>query len=153
MLMLKKTTNDCMSTLSAPEGTKPICLVRRVMIWAVLIATASMVVACASQKPAGPEKHYRETGLASYYAHRFHGRRTASGETYLEDRLTAAHRWLPFGTRLKVTNLTNGRKVYVRVNDRGPFIKGRIIDLSNAAAQKIDMIDQGIVKVTVEEIE
>lgn len=112
-----------------------------------------MLVACASQQPVKQKNRYRETGLASYYAHRFHGRRTASGETYLEDRLTAAHRRLPFGTRLKVTNTTNGREVHVRVNDRGPFVQGRIIDLSHAAAQKIKMVRQGIVKVTVEEID
>lgn len=112
-----------------------------------------MMAACASQQTVKPKERYQETGLASYYAHRFHGRQTASGETYLDDRLTAAHRWLPFGTRLKVTNLTNGREVDVRVNDRGPFIKGRVIDLSYAAAQKLNMIRQGIVKVTVAEID
>jgi len=143
----------CAPICLTPFMPKPTSVDRRVLVWAAMIASALMLMACASQQPVKQKGLYRETGLASYYAHRFHGRRTASGETYLEDRLTAAHRWLPFGTRLKVTNTTNGREVHVRVNDRGPFVQGRIIDLSHAAAQKIKMVRQGIVKVTVEEID
>lgn len=119
----------------------------------VMVLEVLLLTACASQPKPKPKERYQETGLASYYAHRFHGRRTASGETYNENHLTAAHRRLPFGTRLKVTNLTNGREVYVRVNDRGPFIKGRIIDLSYAAAQELKMIREGVVKVSVEIID
>jgi rare lipoprotein A len=94
----------------------------------------------------------REDGIASYYASRYHGRPTASGETFNVDALTAAHRTLPFGTRVRVTNLNNGRSVIVRVNDRGPFVDGRVIDLSPAAARRIDMIQAGVVPVKVEVI-
>jgi len=147
------TTSGCATTSPTHLMPKPTSVPRRVLVWAAMTASALMLVACASQKPVEQKDRYRETGLASYYAHRFHGRRTASGETYLEDRLTAAHRWLPFGTRLKVTNLTNGREVHVKVNDRGPFVQGRIIDLSYAAAQELKMIRPGVVKVAVEEID
>ena len=88
-------------------------------------------------------------GIASYYAEPYHGRRTANGEvfdTYRE--MTAAHRTLPFNTVVRVTNKANSETVDVRINDRGPFIEGRVIDLSLAAAQKIDMVRAGIVPVT-----
>lgn len=91
-----------------------------------------------------------DMGIASYYAHKFHGRTTASGEEYDMYDLTAAHPNLPFGTVVKVTNLENGKSVKVRINDRGPFVEGRIIDLSYKAAQKIDMIEKGLVEVSVE---
>ncbi len=92
-------------------------------------------------------------GVASYYAHEFHGRTTASGEVYDENALTAAHRELPFGTRVLVTNLSNERDVVVRINDRGPFVTGRIIDLSYAAARRLDFIEEGITTVRVEVVE
>ena len=91
-----------------------------------------------------------EEGEASYYAHKYHGRTTANGETYDENKMTAAHKTLPFGTTVRVTNLANGKKVVVRINDRGPFIKGRIIDLSYKAAGELDYISRGVVKVRVE---
>lgn len=86
-------------------------------------------------------------GAASYYGKRFHGRRTANGERFNMNALTAAHRSLPFGTKVKVTNKQNGKSVVVRINDRGPFIKGRQIDLSRGAAAKIGMLDAGVAKV------
>lgn len=89
-------------------------------------------------------------GIASYYSDRFHGRKTASGELYDKNELTAAHRTLPFGTVLKVTNSANGLSVIVRVNDRGPVKTSRIIDLSKAAAEAIDMIRDGLVEVEIE---
>ncbi len=91
-----------------------------------------------------------ETGLASYYGAEFHGKKTASGEVFDQWKLTCAHRKLAFGTRVKVTNLTNGKSVVVRVNDRGPWVSGRVIDLSYAAARKLDMIGEGVVKVRIE---
>ena len=91
-----------------------------------------------------------EVGIASYYGDAFHGRKTASGEVFDQWKLTCAHRNLPFGTRLKVTNLENKRSVVVRVNDRGPWVSGRIVDLSYAAAKKIGMIEQGLAKVRIE---
>lgn len=89
-------------------------------------------------------------GIASYYSARMHGRRTASGELLHKDSLTCAHPTLPFGTRVKVTNLKNGLTTVVRVTDRGPFGRGRVIDLSTAAAKELDMIRDGIVKVKLE---
>ena len=89
------------------------------------------------------------TGKASYYADKFVGRKTASGELYSATKLTCAHRTLPFGTMLRVTNTSNGKSVDVKVNDRGPYAEGRIVDLSRAAAEKIDMIRAGVVSVSV----
>jgi rare lipoprotein A len=91
-----------------------------------------------------------ERGLASYYADKYHGRPTASGEIYNRRAMTAAHRTLPFGTRVRVTNQRNRKSVVVRINDRGPFVQGRIIDLSRAAAESVSMIRDGVVEVTVE---
>jgi len=86
-------------------------------------------------------------GIASWYGPNFHGRRTASGEIYNMYDYTAAHKTLPLGTYVRVINLENGKSVVVRINDRGPFVKNRIIDLSYAAAKKIDMIDKGTARV------
>lgn len=91
-----------------------------------------------------------ETGLASFYHVMFHGRRTANGEKFSNKALTAAHPTLPFGTRLRVINLTNNRSVIVRVNDRGPMLKDRIIDLTQRAARELGFQYHGIVKVEVE---
>lgn len=90
-----------------------------------------------------------DTGVASWYGERFHGRRTASGETFDMTQLTAAHKSLPFGTRVRVRNLDNGREVEVRINDRGPFTPGRVIDLSHAAAAAIGILQSGTARVAV----
>lgn len=87
--------------------------------------------------------------MASYYAETYNGKKTANGEIYQSNKLTAAHKKLPFGTKVKVTNLANGKTVKVRINDRGPFVPGRIIDLTRAAAKKIDMVGAGVVKVKI----
>jgi rare lipoprotein A len=89
-------------------------------------------------------------GMASWYGPGFAGRRTANGEVFDPSQLTAAHRSLPFGTQVRVTNLSNGRSVVVRINDRGPFARGRIIDLSRAAAERIGMIGSGTARVRLE---
>ncbi len=91
-----------------------------------------------------------ETGKASYYSDKLHGKKTASGEPYDRTKLTAAHRTLKFGTKVKVTNLANNRSVVVRINDRGPAIKARIIDLSRAAAEQIGVIQAGVADVRIE---
>lgn len=83
------------------------------------------------------------TGVASYYGKRFHGRMTANGEYFDMNAMTAAHKTLPFGTRLRVTNQSTGKSVIVRINDRGPYIRGREIDLSRKAAEKIGLIKRG----------
>lgn len=98
-------------------------------------------------------KNYKKTGIASWYGTKFHGRRTSSGEIYDMLKMTAAHKTLPLPTYVKVTNLKNGKKIIVRVNDRGPFKDGRIIDLSYAAAHKLGMTNEGIAKVKVEAID
>jgi rare lipoprotein A len=90
-----------------------------------------------------------ETGRGSYYADKFEGRPTASGEKFDQGKMTAAHRTLPFGTKVKVTNVANGRSVTVTVNDRGPFAAGRIIDVSKKAANKLGMVDAGVANVKI----
>jgi rare lipoprotein A len=100
----------------------------------------------------GPERAsatrgYLEEGLASYYADRYHGRPTASGEKLDQKKFTAAHPKLPFGTCLRVVNMENNRSVEVRVNDRGPYVKGRVVDVSMAAAQRLALVDKGLARV------
>ena len=90
-----------------------------------------------------------ETGKASYYADKFNGRKTANGQTFRQGKRTAAHKTLPFGTKVKVKNLSNGRTVKVRINDRGPFVAGRIIDLSKKAARRLDMVNTGVANVEI----
>jgi rare lipoprotein A len=93
---------------------------------------------------------YKARGVASWYGKKFHGNPTSNGERYDMHRMTAAHKTLPLPTNVKVTNLSNGRSIIVRVNDRGPFVKNRLIDLSYAAAQELDMIGAGTAQVEVE---
>jgi|tagenome__1003787_1003787.scaffolds.fasta_scaffold20845820_3 rare lipoprotein A len=87
-------------------------------------------------------------GTASFYGKGFHGRRAANGETFNMNAMTAAHRSLPFGTRLQVTNMKNGRSVVVRISDRGPFIRNRVLDVSYGAAKALDMVQAGTAKVS-----
>ncbi len=96
---------------------------------------------------------FRQEGIASWYGNEFNGRPTASGEIFDSSKLTAAHLSLPFGTMLVVTNQHNNKKVTVRVNDRGPFVAARIIDVSRAAAEQLDMISTGTAPVVIESIE
>ncbi len=123
---------------------------------AVLLAAVMLLPGCGRKKPripvpppvtAGPQ-----VGLASWYGHPYHGRRTASGELYDMNQLTAAHRTLAFGTWVRVRNLDNGKTVDVRINDRGPFVRDRIIDLSRAAAEAIGMIGTGTARVRLQVI-
>ena len=111
----------------------------------VLIGLLALGVA-AQAKDSGQAQE----GNASYYADSFQGKKTASGASYDQNALTAAHRTLPFGTKVKVTYLKTGKSVVVEINDRGPYAKGRIIDLSTAAARKIGMIKRGHGKVRLE---
>jgi rare lipoprotein A len=93
---------------------------------------------------------FREQGIASWYGPGFHGKQTANGERYDMHGMTAAHRVLPFGTRVKVTNLENGKSIVVRINDRGPFAKERVIDLTRTGAERIGMIAKGTAPVRLE---
>ena len=102
----------------------------------LIILGISVIVACSPK--------VTQTGKAYYYADKFNGRKTASGEKFRSSKLTAAHRTLPFGTKVKVTNLNNGKSVKVTINDRGPFVASRIIDLSKKAARKIGIDKEGV---------
>lgn len=95
---------------------------------------------------------YDKEGKASWYGQTHHGRRTSSGETFDMNGLTAAHRSLPLGSTIRVTNLTNGRSVVLRVNDRGPFVGGRIIDVSHRAARELNFVQAGVARVRVETV-
>lgn len=96
------------------------------------------------------QKAFEQTGVASFYADKFEGRTTANGEIYFHDKKTAAHQTLPFGSIVKVTNLVNNKFTVVRINDRGPYVNNRIIDLSASAAKELEFIENGIVKVKLE---
>ncbi len=136
---------------------------RRLASPALLALVVAFAASCASKKPPPPAarpvppppaatpKGWSEEGLASWYGgdDGFEGKPTASGEIYDSSKLTAAHRDLPLGTVVDVTSLDTGRAVRVRINDRGPFVKGRIIDLSHAAAQEIAMLGPGVARVRV----
>jgi rare lipoprotein A len=123
---------------------------------ALIVAVALAGAACTSARRPTPaaaverERGEVELGKASWYGPRFHGRKTASGERFDRHAMTAAHKRLRFGTRVRVTNLGNGQSVIVRINDRGPYARGRIIDLAEAAARRIGMIEAGVIKVELE---
>jgi rare lipoprotein A len=109
-----------------------------------------MTAGCATTGGAYKGKRgYTERGLASWYGPGFHGKPAANGEIYDQDAMTAAHRTLPFETVVEVRNRDNGRRVEVRITDRGPFVKGRIIDLSRAAARQLEMIGPGVAQVEI----
>jgi rare lipoprotein A len=127
----------------------------RVLRGVVALLALLMIAGCAGrdgrhvERGSGPSGWNGEQGQASFYADRYHGRRTASGEAHDRNALTAAHRSLPFGTRVRVARLDNGREVVVRINDRGPFVRGRVIDLSRRAAEVLDMVGRGVVPVRI----
>ena len=118
-----------------------------------LIAILAAGCAGTLPEPGDLDDRPRETGVASYYAKKFEGRRTASGDRYDGDRLTAAHRTLPFGTRVRVTNLANDASVVVTVNDRGPFRRNRVIDVSRRAARALGFIADGTTVVAIEVVD
>jgi len=116
---------------------------------AVLVVCTTLLVSCAPYQAGRRPVHYKTTGHASWYGPGFAGRKTANGERFNPSKLTCAHKTLPFGTTLKVTHTENGKSVVVRVNDRGPFIRGRVIDLSKEAARRIGMLGSGTAKVEI----
>ena len=121
----------------------------------LLMASLLLLAGCTGLSHIPDNGHaadYRAEGLASWYGRRHHGRHTASGERFDQHALTAAHRSLPFGTRLRVTNRDNGRSVVVRVNDRGPHARGRLIDVSRKAAEQLGMLNSGEAPVRVERL-
>ena len=115
-------------------------------------ALLSLLAGCASTDTVDPHG-YDQTGIASYYGARHQGKRTASGERFDKNSLTAAHRQLPFGTRVKVTNLNNDKSCVVRINDRGPHTRGRLIDVSHEAAEQLGMLRSGTAKVRVQALD
>jgi rare lipoprotein A len=135
----------------------------------LLLALSLGVWGCASRESAAPSarkpkpyrvdgvwyqpmekgEDFRQRGIASWYGKQFHGRKTSNGETYNMYGLSAAHKTLPLGTWVRVRNLTNDRSVELRINDRGPFVRGRVIDLSYGAAKKLGVVGPGTAKVEV----
>lgn len=147
-----------MTTTLPPQAPDTLALVR----WLVrgFCAAALMVLVGCSSTPkqggytsGGSASGHRESGMASYYGNEFSGRKTTNGERFDQAKLTAAHRTLPFGTHVKVTNTQNGRSVVVRVNDRGPFAKGRVIDLSSSAFKSIAYLGAGVIPVNIQAID
>ncbi|MES1926227.1 septal ring lytic transglycosylase RlpA family protein [Salinisphaera sp. T31B1] len=120
---------------------------RLLILWLLILTLAGCAAAPGSGGPASSGERVYQRGEAAYYAASFDGRRTASGERFDSRALTAAHRTLPLGTRVQVTNLDNDRRVTVRINDRGPYTRGRIIDLSRAAAERLGMVADGVAPV------
>ena len=126
---------------------------RALGIVALLVISGCSVPAAKVPAPPLPESRVNQTGIASWYGPGFHGKATASGEIYNQNDMTAAHQTLPLGTKVMVTNLENGSAAEVLVNDRGPFAKDRIIDLSYAAAQSIHMVGPGTALVRVDVVD
>ncbi len=119
----------------------------------VTMCLAALACSAAAPKTDSSWAGYTQSGKASYYASKFQSRKTASGELYDQAKKTAAHRKLPFGTIIRVTNIENGESVTVKVNDRGPFVKGRIVDLSASAFKRIGDTNAGVIDVEIEVIE
>ncbi len=117
-----------------------------------LLLVLFLPAACASpaRLPAPGPQDFHAVGLASWYGGKFHGRRTANGEVYDQNGPTAAHKTLPFGTQVRVVNLENGRATVLRINDRGPFVRGRIIDVSRRAAEVLGFRSKGLARVGIQ---
>jgi rare lipoprotein A len=137
------------SSAAAPDASAPIepatsaAVIELVPLQPTAEVTAPAVAEEAAPAPSAPQEAIVGRGSASYYAAKFDGRRTASGERFDNGAMTAAHRTLPFGTLVRVTNVANGRSVIVRINDRGPFTRGRMIDVSRAAADELGLVARG----------
>jgi rare lipoprotein A len=129
---------------------------RRILLAAVAVLAALLALGpgCGGRRdavrPNSPQRDAIQTGTASWYGRQFAGRRTASGEIFRPQDLTAAHPTLPFGTQVRVVNVDNGRSIDVRINDRGPFARHRILDVSEAAARKLGFHRRGVARVRLE---
>jgi rare lipoprotein A len=121
-------------------------------IFAVFLTLLLFLSGCSSHRNYTPQSDlagYSESGKASYYSTKYQNRKTASGERFSNYSMTAAHKSLPFGTKVIVTNINNSKKIKVTINDRGPYVKGRIIDLTQPAFSKIEKLDKGIAEVKI----
>lgn len=126
--------------------------VLKIICLAVFLMVFQTIRAQNADSTAAPKKLYTQKGNASYYARKFEGKKTANGERYRRKYLTAAHKTLPFNTKVKVTNPKNGRWVIVRINDRGPYHKKRIIDVSERAARHLGIFGHGFSRVIIHEV-
>jgi rare lipoprotein A len=113
-------------------------MIRTTLVFSFLFLLAAIALSSCSGT-----RRFTEVGKASYYSNKFQGRKMANGRPYRKGKLTAAHKTLPFGTKVKITNQQNGKTVKVKITDRGPHSRGRIVDLSLAAANRLDMVDAG----------
>lgn len=119
----------------------------------LILGLVAALAGCATPRPVPAERPiFAETGIASWYGKVHDGHLTADGEAFDMNAMTAAHRSLPFGTVVRVTNLANGRSIKVRINDRGPYIRSRVIDLSARAARALGIAERGIARVRIEEL-
>ena len=134
-----------MSPGPAATGSEPFC--SRWWLGAFVLATTLVFASCSAHRAQIVPVGKTQRGVASWYGPTFHGKATASGEIFDTYRMTAAHKTLPFGALVEVKNLENGKTVRVRINDRGPFVRGRVIDLTYAAAEEIGMLADGTAKV------
>lgn len=128
---------------SRPSALPALTLTLLSLGWGAVMSSAR-----AHKAPKAPA--FEQVGTASWYGPRFHGQKTANGEVFNQNKLTAAHRTLPLGTTVEVTNVTNGKSVEVKINDRGPFVNGRVIDVSGAAAVRLGMKETGLARVQIE---
>jgi rare lipoprotein A len=145
---------DAVNVVTPGQG--PAAASGRAGLGSFIAAVTALVLLVAVPAP-GPRvaaddapPEWSQSGRVSWYGPGFQGRRTANGEIFDTNRYTMAHRTLPFGARVRVTNLENGRTVVLRVNDRGPYVRGRIADLSRAAATDLGFVDEGVVRVRIE---
>jgi rare lipoprotein A len=120
------------------------------MLWIMLAMALAAIFSNVIKKEEQPKSVYIEYGKASWYGGQFEGRRTASGEIFRTDKMTAAHRDLPFGTMVKVTCIESNQSIVVKINDRGPFVKNRVIDLSKAAFDALSYNQRGVITVKLE---
>jgi rare lipoprotein A len=147
----KPDSEPILAPQTRPHRNSSLTLRGAFTLFALLLFSAS---ACSLVRPSGPTlaAGRAQVGSASWYGKRYQGKRTASGERFDEYAMTAAHPTLPFGTRLRVTNLENRRSAIVRVNDRGPFVDGRVIDLSLAAARELGIAEEGVARVRLQRL-
>lgn len=148
MLFLKRSTMNHKIIFSSNFKFKVKAFLSSVFL--ILSLSSCDVLFAPTEEDSTSAGAYTQEGIASYYADKYEGRPTASGEIFRQNLLTAAHKTLPFGTMVTITNLKNGKKIRVKINDRGPFVAGRIIDVTSRGAKELDFVRDGIVNVKIE---